>query len=521
MPATTKRIRRSDLLTGALLVGSCFAAISCVPNKDANDATNAVASTTEQAPTPSGLTVQRITRAPLPEDLDRLEPAIAQSMRDRAEQIDTQDNATAWKQLGMVYHGHERLALAGQCYEQTLLRDATDAETWYYLADVQYRRANLESAEASLRRVLPLSPYAPARWRLALWLLERGETEAAMEPALEARRLSPSDPSAALTLARVHLESEAPEEAARLLESVVIEPPANGYASFLLATAYRQLGRADEADAALRDANSSPSRVDPWLDRLSEGLKGMRADFASGAAALRSGEWERARQQFEALLEKHPDDSAVLNNLSLVYWELKDIDACLKTLEKLLASAPEDRNLHLRLATAYREKFRREKDEQRQSEWLRAALSHAERADAIQPGADAVALKASVVAATGRSDAAIAMYLEAAERERERPPGRARYLMKAASLYRSSGKIRESVRLMEEIHGLLPETFERTHTLAILKVQVGEFESARKLLQRALEMKPRDPRVLKTLRDLDQHEATGGAPPTPTAATDE
>ena len=465
-----------------------------------------------------GLTATRTTEIPLPKDLDRLDTAIAKSIREQADQVRASDDAGVWKRLGMLYHGHERLILAGACYTQSLLRNAADAEAWYYLAHTQYRQANVEEAEASLRQVFPLSPYLPARWHLALWLLERGDTTQAAIAAQEAHRTQPTDPSAALVLARVHLENDAPGEAAKILESVAVEPPASGYASFLLATAYRRLGRTDEADQALRDANSSPSWADPWLDRLSDGLRGSRADFVSAAAALRTGDWETAKKLFGELRKKQPDNQRILNNLSRAYWELREIDNCVEILEQLLVARPEDRNLHLRLGTAYREKFRGESDAQSQRDWVLAAVSHAERADTLKPGANAVALKASVVAATGRPDMAVQFYVDAADRERERPQHRARYLMRAAELHREIGNLRKSVALMDEVHGLLPESLERTHSLAVLKAQVGQFDEARELLNRALKLKPGDARVLETLRNLEKHERTGSLEKEPAPA---
>ncbi len=104
-----------------------------------------------------------------------------------------------------------------------------------------------------------------------VWLLDRGDAANALAAFQVAIRTAPGDPAGHIGAALVHLSRREDAAAAAALESLLASIPGDRYALQLLGTAYRRLGRDDDARFALTvGSTGQPSWTDPWSDDISQ-----------------------------------------------------------------------------------------------------------------------------------------------------------------------------------------------------------------------------------------------------------
>jgi HemY protein len=203
---------------------------------------------------------------------------------------------------------------------------ATQAARHYLAADVSSMlgedAATLRHLEASMR----LDPdYAPAWLRLAELRFKRGEVDAA-ERAYERRlEMVAGDPYATLGLARVAMQRERLADARRRLESVVSEHPEFAPARNAYAELLAELG--DEAGAARerlagRDAGRFREATDPRRDRLLEWCYDYDRLCVRGAIEMQTRQWEVARTLFERAVDLRPDVATGYEMLAGMFLEI-------------------------------------------------------------------------------------------------------------------------------------------------------------------------------------------------------
>lgn len=107
---------------------------------------------------------------PLPEDLDSLDPAVAEMLRDAHTAIEAEPgDATLWFDLGMGYQANELFDRAESCYERAVELDDEHAKAWYQLGQVRKRNGDLDGAIEAVERAGEEADYAPAHWRAGEW----------------------------------------------------------------------------------------------------------------------------------------------------------------------------------------------------------------------------------------------------------------------------------------------------------------------------------------------------------------
>jgi tetratricopeptide (TPR) repeat protein len=165
-----------------------------------------------------------------------------------------------------------------------------------------------ESPDAALPWLKRLQAQRLSRRSLALWAgyfrLTKASPEgveffAAAQPADEPG----ADRARAAFEAEFHLESGADDAARKLLEPML----AGGEDEVLAAL------------ATLERAKRYPEVVELSRKALARLGEARGIQFALAASLERSGSWDEAAAQFQALLAKHPDDAASLNYLGYMY----------------------------------------------------------------------------------------------------------------------------------------------------------------------------------------------------------
>jgi tetratricopeptide (TPR) repeat protein len=192
------------------------------------------------------------------ERYDEAERALDQLARRR--RLTLHEQALIWQAYGYVHAGRDRAQQAVEAFEKCLALQAMPATTErslrYNLAQLhvtleQYDQAIIELNEWFAETE---APAADAYYLLAIAYAQAGQSNQALAPILTALERSERPPEPWLQLAlSLRLGREEYEEAARLLEQLVIRFPKTVYLTQLSAV-YGQLGREAEALATLQIA---------------------------------------------------------------------------------------------------------------------------------------------------------------------------------------------------------------------------------------------------------------------------
>lgn len=437
---------------------------------------------------------------PVPVDLAGFDAEIAERIGDQVDALRREpDDPARWRELGMLYHAHDRLELAGECYRQSLALAPQAARSHYYLALVEQRSGRRAEAIAGMRRVLELAPgYAPARWRLGLWLLGQGDAAAGRRQLEDARRDDPEDPAPLHALAQAHLQAEAAGEAAALLEGWLERHPEDRYARFLLGSAYRRLGRGEEAQRQLaRGQGARPSWSDPWSAELEARRTGFPARLAA-ATGLLDADPRQAVERLERLRRERPENTTVWINLGIGYRRAGRLADSAEALREAVRLEPGRGLGHFHLALTYAEESRAA-DRRAGADLMARALRHAELAVELQPTSSrSHAVHGELLARAGRPVAAVAALRRAA-----RDPQDPAWLHRLGGLLCQLERWEEAVPVLQRFVERAGEDADGLLLLGIAQANAGDPQGAVASLERALRARPGDPRARQALDRLE------------------
>jgi tetratricopeptide (TPR) repeat protein len=301
-------------------------------------------------------------RAPSPphlptiDSLGEVAPEVADAAREALDSLAAAPrDADRWGRFGMICEANGVIEPARSAYAAAAARRSAEPKWWYRLALVEARTGRIDEAIAAMRHATDANvAYAPAFWRLGLWLLDRDDTDGAERAFARAREIDPHDLSAAAGLARVYLQRSQNQAAADVLERTLADHPADRYAMRLLGTAYRRLGRNQEADFALAVGElGEPQRADPWTDEMMQFRRGFAVRLKDATAYFAAGRMDEAMALLQQLRQEKPDDIALLNHVGEVYVAAGKLDEGVAMLEQVVAKEPERFEAHVNLASAY------------------------------------------------------------------------------------------------------------------------------------------------------------------------
>lgn len=350
------------------------------------------------------------TRGPAPATpatLGALDPAVAALVNELAAAVNTdRSDASRWGRLAMGLEANGLLVEAAGHYEVAVRLEDDEPRWRYHLALLTARRGEMDAALAHLDRVIQLAPaYAPARLKQGLWWLDRGDTEKAQAAFEAAIKVAPADPGGRIGMALVHLAKREDARAAAVLETLLAAHPGDRYALHLLGTAYRRLGRDEEARFALTVGSAGqPAWADPWSDEVAQYRRGFAALLKEATQLGLERRFDEAIARLDQLVKLRPDDRALRVYLGGMYAAAGRVADAAAILDPLLAADPSNFDALMHLASGYL--FAGDLDR---------AAAHAARALALRPSnADAAKLQGMVHWQQGRVREAERLFAEAA-----------------------------------------------------------------------------------------------------------
>jgi tetratricopeptide (TPR) repeat protein len=269
----------------------------------------------------------------------------------------------------LVAREHElagRLDDALDAYERAAAKDPDSAYLQRKVGALAWRRGELDRALRHAERAYELEPDDPAG-RVFLGQVYRLRKETARaEEVLTDDEGQPLSRDAALLLYGMYLDAKELDRALAVAEWMVAEDPENLRAFFALSRAYEELGRPEEAVAALRRAlDQAPASLSVFaaLARLHRDLGDRDAEIAVyremleeyphhqgtlaalADALIGTSRSDEAREVLEELVGHHPEDVRSVIRLALLEFDAGDYESAAERFEGALAENPEDYEL--------------------------------------------------------------------------------------------------------------------------------------------------------------------------------
>jgi tetratricopeptide (TPR) repeat protein len=348
-PETWRRV--AVVLAATTLLLGLLAALYVIPHRG-RDLTPA---SDDDAP---ALPANLATAIELPrvDDTEGLDPRLRESLEVARSRAERERSAPTIGELGRLYNAHHYLEPARRCYEMASALDSSDPEWPYHLARLAAERGELEDAVTLLRRVLDLRPdYLAASTRLGDLLLaaNRHEDARAVFAAITSRNTD--GPWGELGLGKVELRRGVPGRALEHLERAHRFAPAHAEVRYLLATTYRDLGRADRAAELLRglERGTLPERPpDPLLHRVLEKRQDLQVSIATANALLAAGRITEAEALYRSVLAYDPHHYDALYDLGVLYGRSGRYEEARVSLEAAVEARPTSADARLALAMA-------------------------------------------------------------------------------------------------------------------------------------------------------------------------
>lgn len=356
-------------------------------------------------------------RGPVPADprtFGELDPAVSSLLDELTAAVNAdRSDAARWGRLAMGLEANGLLVQAAENYDVAVRLDGREPRWRYLLALLKARRGEIDPALADLEHVVQLAPdYVPARWKQGLWWLDRGDTAKAQAAFQVAVQAAPRDPAGHIGLGLVHLSKREDAQAAAALETVLAASPGDRYALQLLGTAYRRLGREQDALFALTvGSTGQPVWADPWSDEVGQYRRGFAAMLKEATQLGLERKFDEAIARLDQLVKLRPDDQALRVYLGGMYAAAGRVTEAAAILDPVLAADPSHFDATMHLASGYL--FAGNLDR---------AAAYATQALALRPSnADAAKLQGMVHWQQGRTREAETLFTAAASADPRDP----------------------------------------------------------------------------------------------------
>lgn len=228
------------------------------------------------------------------------------------------DNPQAFSTLGKIYHGNFETHLAVRAYEHALKLGARDSQTPYLLGLIYQEWGESEQAERCLKMAIERDGnYAPAHYNLGLTRLEGGDWAAALPPLQRAIELDPKDAAFHTALGRAYRSGGQLEKAEAALRKALDIDPEQAAAAQLLGLTLRALGKAEEAESWLSRKRKGFHILvrDPWLREAQRYAASLHTLLQQARAMLNFGRADNALKLLDQVARVYPDRFEVFQAL--------------------------------------------------------------------------------------------------------------------------------------------------------------------------------------------------------------
>src|SRR4051812_28111258 len=437
---------------------------------------------------------------PAQAELGSLAPEIEDIVRQARESV-AQDprDGVRWGRFGMVCEANGLVGAARDGYANATALQGSEAKWWFHLGAVEARLGKMDEAVSDVRRAIELNPgYAPAQWRLGLWLLDQNQLEGAERAFSRATEIDAADRAGWVGLARVYLQRDETARAAGLLERLVASGAGDPYTMQLLGTAYRRLGRGEEAASALGvGARGEAQWSDAWTDEMLGFRRGYAALLRDATSYVVAGQFPEAIRILEQLRRDKPDDLVLMAHLGQVYVAAgRDADG-VPLLERVVAREPDRFEAHVDLATGYMHQ-----------DQLAKARAAAERAVSLNrsygPAYETTGL---ILARLGDERGAVAAFDTAVRLD----PRNARALVWMGMVHTNAGRAGEALVAFRRAAQTDPTSVDAWIGVANAQINRHDFNRASEALQNAQRLQPDRPVVKETAARLQSLRAEAGS----------
>ena len=222
------------------------------------------------------------------------------------------DDARTVAELGIAFEANRRLQEAARCYERAAALAPEEPGYTFHLAYVRERLGDWRGALELLRAAAEsAADCAPLQHRLGVLELQTENLDAAERAFRRAVDAAPRSAEGHAGLGAVQSRRGLHRDAAHSLEQAVRLSPDYGSAWYRLGLAYRELGRAVEAESALARGVGAGDRVfaGPLHAALARYDATRIAVRRRTRAQLDEGRVDDALSAIDGLLERFPDDA--------------------------------------------------------------------------------------------------------------------------------------------------------------------------------------------------------------------
>jgi tetratricopeptide (TPR) repeat protein len=393
-----------------------------------------------------------------------LEPAVAEHIRSletAAESLvregaSNERRAEAEGLLGRVHHAYSLTASAEPRYRTAQRLAPADFRWPYLLAYLLQQESRADEALTSYERARSLRPdYAPLYVHVGNLHLAQNLVDEAAAAFGAALAIDASLAAAHYGLGQVAMARREYAVAVEQFSKVLADVPAATRVHYVLALAYRGLGRLDEAQMHLARQGPVGVRVaDPLVDGLQELVRGARLSIVRGRAAFDAGRYVEAADAFRQAATAEPESVPAHVNLGTTLAQLKQVTGAIDEFRRALELDPRNRAALFNLGVLYGES-------QRHAE----AVTYLARLVDLEPGDHtARVVLGRALYRSGRAEEALAAF----ETVRRASPDDEDALLGQVEVLTALGRHTEALGELEQAHGRLPRRARTTVQLAYL-----------------------------------------------------
>ncbi len=380
----------------------------------------------------------------------------------------------AWSLLARVALREKKPDEALKLLENVFTRDADNLDARMVQAGAWLAKGENKRAAESLARLDRVYPNSPLiKFRLAQAHLQNGNSVQAVAALDQALSANPNYGDAALLRAEIRLKAREPQPVIFDMIQLLKQQPDMIQARALLADAYRQLGRLDDAAAVLQEQIKLVPQSWQAYDML-------------GVILRQQNKLDDARKVFEKSAELNPDNQGSLNQLIELDIASANFQSAMKRVQQELELKPESAGAHLLEGKVHAA--------QGQINQAEAAILKALELDPNSPVASEF-LVSLYVSANRLPDA-----LRQLEALLARKPDDTRALTVAALIYQKTSDWTKARDAYEKLISVNPNSVPALNNLAYLHSErFNDLEKANELAQKAHAIEPANPSPTDTL----------------------